>query len=95
MQAFSEHSVYQTSKCYVTHGTIGHLDPNQLPIKGKSWTAISSLDSIHKVRPASHRYSSLHTLTSARLIWCCHKRPSTSYRAIFSVGQRLSIGGLS
>ncbi|OIW28797.1 hypothetical protein CONLIGDRAFT_654905 [Coniochaeta ligniaria NRRL 30616] len=49
MQAFSEPSVYQTSKCYVTHGTIGHLDPKQLPTKGKPWTAIAGLDFIHKV----------------------------------------------
>lgn len=50
MQAFSEPSVYQTSKCYVTHGTIGHLDAKQLPTKGKPWTALAGLDFIHKVR---------------------------------------------
>lgn len=49
MQAFSDPSVYQTSKCYVTHGTIGHLDPKQLPIKGKPWATIAGLDFIRKV----------------------------------------------
>jgi ribonuclease P/MRP protein subunit RPP40 len=52
MQAFSESSVYQTSRCYLTHGTIGHLDPKQLPTKGKPWTAIAGLDFIHKARQA-------------------------------------------
>lgn len=50
MLAFSEPSVYQTSKCYVTHGTMGHLDPKQLPIKGKPWSTIGGLDFIHKAR---------------------------------------------
>lgn len=28
---------------------MGHLDPKQLPSKGKPWTTISSFDFIHKV----------------------------------------------
>ncbi|KAB5535181.1 ribonuclease P 40kDa subunit-domain-containing protein [Coniochaeta sp. 2T2.1] len=49
MQTFSEPSVYQSSKCNFTHGTIGHLDPKQLPTKGKPWAALAGLDFIHKV----------------------------------------------
>lgn len=49
MLSFSDPTVYQTSKCFFTHGTIAHLDPKQLPSKGKPWTTISSLDFVHKV----------------------------------------------
>ena len=52
MLAFPTPSVFQASKCYFTYGTMGHLDPQQLPTTKKLWTTISSLDFIHKVRPA-------------------------------------------
>ncbi|KAL6921649.1 hypothetical protein FSHL1_005618 [Fusarium sambucinum] len=42
-------SVYQSPKCFVTHGTMGHVDAKQTPRKGKPWAAITSLDFIHKV----------------------------------------------
>ncbi|UZP35656.1 hypothetical protein NXS19_003472 [Fusarium pseudograminearum] len=42
-------SVYQSPKCFVTHGTMGHVDTKQAPRKGKPWAAITSLDFIHKV----------------------------------------------
>ncbi|KAH0522715.1 hypothetical protein TsFJ059_006515 [Trichoderma semiorbis] len=42
-------SIYQSPKCFVTYGTMGHVDPKQIPSKGKPWTAISDLDFIHKV----------------------------------------------
>ncbi|KAH6609855.1 hypothetical protein Trco_003201 [Trichoderma cornu-damae] len=42
-------SIYQSPKCFVTYGTMGHVDPKQIPGKGKPWTAISELDFIHKV----------------------------------------------
>ncbi|RGP60324.1 ribonuclease p/mrp protein subunit pop1 [Fusarium sporotrichioides] len=42
-------SVYQSPKCFMTHGTMGHVDTKQAPRKGKPWAAITSLDFIHKV----------------------------------------------
>jgi hypothetical protein len=39
------------SKCYVTHGAMGHLDPNQTPAKRKPYSSILALPSIHKVIP--------------------------------------------
>ncbi|OTA02168.1 hypothetical protein A9Z42_0025080 [Trichoderma parareesei] len=42
-------SIYQSPKCFVTYGTMGHVDPKQPPSKGKPWTAISELDFVHKV----------------------------------------------
>jgi ribonuclease P/MRP protein subunit RPP40 len=42
-------SVYQSSKCFVTHGSMSHVDTKQTPRKGKPWAAITSLDFIHKV----------------------------------------------
>ncbi|KAM0555718.1 hypothetical protein ACHAPJ_006109 [Fusarium lateritium] len=42
-------SIYQSPKCFVTYGAMGHVDTKQAPHKGKPWTAIMSLDFIHKV----------------------------------------------
>ncbi|KAI5462921.1 ribonuclease P 40kDa subunit [Mariannaea sp. PMI_226] len=42
-------SIYQAPKCFVTYGTMGHVETNQKPHKGKPWTAIRALDFIHKV----------------------------------------------
>ncbi|RGP66245.1 ribonuclease p mrp subunit pop1 [Fusarium longipes] len=42
-------SIYQSPKCFVTYGTMGHVDTRQAPSKGKPWVAITSLDFIHKV----------------------------------------------
>ncbi|CAJ2512680.1 Uu.00g007990.m01.CDS01 [Anthostomella pinea] len=49
MFAFPSPSVYQTSKCFVTYGTMGHPDPKQLPNKGKPWSSILAQDFVHKV----------------------------------------------
>jgi hypothetical protein len=37
------------SKCYVTHGTMGHLDPEQPPVKRKPYAAILAIPFVHKV----------------------------------------------
>lgn len=42
-------SIYQSSTCFVTYGTMGHVDRKQLPQRGKPWTAIAAQDFIHKV----------------------------------------------
>ncbi|CVL01470.1 uncharacterized protein FMAN_07762 [Fusarium mangiferae] len=42
-------SIYQSPKCFVSYGTMGYLDTKQTPRKGKPWTAVMSLDFIHKV----------------------------------------------
>ncbi|KAF4344112.1 ribonuclease P MRP subunit POP1 [Fusarium beomiforme] len=42
-------SIYQSPKCFVTYGTMCHLDIKQAPRKAKPWTAVMSLDFIHKV----------------------------------------------
>ncbi|KAF5623908.1 ribonuclease P MRP subunit POP1 [Fusarium sp. NRRL 52700] len=42
-------SIYQSPKCFVSYGTMGYLDTKQAPRKGKPWTAVMSLDFIHKV----------------------------------------------
>jgi ribonucleases P/MRP protein subunit RPP40 len=43
-------SIYQSSKCHVTYGSMGHIDAKQVPHKGKPWSSIMLLDFIHKVR---------------------------------------------
>ncbi|KAM4066986.1 ribonuclease subunit [Hirsutella rhossiliensis] len=42
-------SIYQSSACFVTYGTMGHVDRKQLPQRGNPWTAIAAQDFIHKV----------------------------------------------
>lgn len=52
MYSFSpQSSVYQTTKCYTTYGTMSHVDTDQLPTKGKPWSSILSRDFLHRVRP--------------------------------------------
>lgn len=52
MLSFPTPSVYQPSKCFVTHGTMAHPDPKQPPAKGKPWSTLLDQDFIHKVRIA-------------------------------------------
>ncbi|KAK3318897.1 ribonuclease P 40kDa subunit-domain-containing protein [Apodospora peruviana] len=48
MLPFSAPAVYQASKCFVTYGVMGHLDPKQPPSKSKPWTTLASQDFIHR-----------------------------------------------
>ncbi|AEO66637.1 uncharacterized protein THITE_2114861 [Thermothielavioides terrestris NRRL 8126] len=48
MLSFSPPAVYQASKCYVTHGVMGHLDPKQLPSKSKPWAALIGQDFVYR-----------------------------------------------
>lgn len=50
MFARASPSIYQSSKCFVTYGSMGHIDPKQLPHKSKPWSSLGSLDFVHKVR---------------------------------------------
>lgn len=59
-------SIYQSPKCFVTYGTMGHVDPKQIPSKGKPWTAISDLDFIHKVSQSFD----VETKVSYRMKYC-------------------------
>jgi hypothetical protein len=49
MLSFNPPAVYQASKCYATHGVMGHLDPKQPPFKSKPWTTLTSQDFVHRV----------------------------------------------
>ena len=42
-------SIYQSPKCFVTYGTLGHVDPSQVSHKGKPWSVIGSLDFVRRV----------------------------------------------
>ena len=46
-------SVYQSSRCFITYGTMGHIDPKQTSRRSKPWTTIASQDFVHKVAPPS------------------------------------------
>ncbi|KAI0396390.1 ribonuclease P 40kDa subunit [Xylariaceae sp. FL0594] len=49
MLSFPNPSVYQTSKCFVTYGSMSHPNTSQLPTQAKPWSALLSQDYIHKV----------------------------------------------
>ncbi|KAL0935923.1 ribonuclease p mrp protein subunit pop1 [Colletotrichum truncatum] len=42
-------SIYQSPKCFVTYGTMAHVEPKQLPTKGKPWAPILGQGFNHKV----------------------------------------------
>jgi hypothetical protein len=46
---FASGSKKADSKCYVTHGTMGHLDPKQPPVKRKPYANILAMPFVHKV----------------------------------------------
>ncbi|RYP61511.1 hypothetical protein DL769_007667 [Monosporascus sp. CRB-8-3] len=48
MLSFPKPSIYQSPKCFVTYGTMGHPDPKQLPVKGKPWSALLARDFVHE-----------------------------------------------
>lgn len=50
MLSFPAPSVYQSPKCFVSYGTMAHVEPKQLPTKGKPWAPILSQGFNHKVR---------------------------------------------
>ncbi|KAK3390802.1 ribonuclease P 40kDa subunit-domain-containing protein [Podospora didyma] len=49
MLAFPTPSMFQASKCFVTYGAMGHLDPKQPPSKRKPWTTLTGQDFVHRV----------------------------------------------
>lgn len=42
----------ESETCYVTHGTMGHLDAAQPPVKRKPYATILAVPYVHKVRVA-------------------------------------------
>lgn len=69
-------SIYQSPKCLVTYGSMGHVDTNQAPRKGKPWSSVMSLDFVHKVRMIRMGTESIRCLPIVRLIWFCLHRPT-------------------
>lgn len=61
-------SVYQTAKCHLTYGSMGHVDPKQLPRRGKPWSSLMTLDYIHKVSTLAFDLRHRRTLSSLKLI---------------------------
>ncbi|KAI5867349.1 ribonuclease P 40kDa subunit [Durotheca rogersii] len=86
MFSFSTPSVYQSSKCFVTYGVMGHLDPKQLPSKGKPWSALSAQDFVHRV-DLIFPEELLHVIQDK--ITSDPGRAPTFYRVIMTLGQVL------
>ncbi|CRK31696.1 Ribonuclease P protein subunit p40 like [Verticillium longisporum] len=49
MLSFAEPSLYQSPRCSVTYGTMAHVEPRQLPTKGKPWNSIMAQGFNHQV----------------------------------------------
>ncbi|KAI0206536.1 ribonuclease P 40kDa subunit [Astrocystis sublimbata] len=49
MFSFPKPSVYQTPKCLVTYGTMGHPNAHRLPTKTKPWNTLLAQDYVHNV----------------------------------------------
>lgn len=48
MLSFDAPSVYQSPRCFVSYGTMAHVEPRQLPTKGKPWAPILGQGFNHK-----------------------------------------------
>lgn len=57
MLSFDSPTIYEQSKCFFSHGRIGHLEPKQLPTawakKGKPWSTILAQGYIRRVSTSS------------------------------------------
>lgn len=56
------------TKCYVTHGTLGNLEPTQPPMKRKPFAAILSHDFLHRVRGLQSKGNLANSHWKAELI---------------------------
>lgn len=59
MLSFGSPTIYQQSKCFFSHGRMGHLDPNQLPTdwakKGKPWSTVLAQDFLRRASKLARR----------------------------------------
>jgi ribonuclease P/MRP protein subunit RPP40 len=46
----------EQSTCYVTHGTMGHVDPKQPPTKRKPFAPLLTIPFAHKVRAERQKF---------------------------------------
>jgi ribonuclease P/MRP protein subunit RPP40 len=42
----------ESTTCFATHGTTGHLDATQPPVRRKPYAALLAMPAVHKVRAA-------------------------------------------
>ncbi|KAF0317997.1 ribonuclease P 40kDa subunit [Colletotrichum asianum] len=85
MLSFPAPSVYQSPKCFVSYGTMAHVEPKQLPTKGKPWAPILSQGFNHKVDLILPQecYELMHQKLAKEL------GPPTFHRVVMTLGQVL------
>ncbi|KAI8316171.1 hypothetical protein K4K61_010062 [Colletotrichum sp. SAR11_59] len=85
MLSFPAPSVYQSPKCFVSYGTMAHVEPKQLPTKGKPWAPILSQGFNHKVDLLLPQecYELMHQKLAKEL------GPPTFHRVVMTLGQVL------
>ncbi|KAI8243611.1 Ribonuclease P protein subunit p40 [Colletotrichum sp. SAR 10_96] len=85
MLSFPAPSVYQSPKCFVSYGTMAHVEPKQLPTKGKPWAPILGQGFNHKVDLILPQecYELVHQKLAKELV------PPTFYRVTMTLGQVL------
>ncbi|KAI0882978.1 ribonuclease P 40kDa subunit [Annulohypoxylon maeteangense] len=84
MFSFATPSVYQSSKCFVTYGVTSHLQPGQLPGKGKPWSALLAQDFIDLVLPEE-----LLQVVKDKITGDPSRGPPVFYKVIMRLGQVL------
>ncbi|KAI1382951.1 ribonuclease P 40kDa subunit [Hypoxylon trugodes] len=84
MLSFATPSVYQSSKCFVTYGVMGHLDPQHVPSKGKPWSSLLAQDFVHKVDLILPQ--ELVQIVTDKIVGDPNRAP-TFYKVIMTLGQ--------
>ncbi|TDZ20951.1 Uncharacterized protein Cob_v006208 [Colletotrichum orbiculare MAFF 240422] len=85
MLSFSTPSVYQAPKCFVSYGTMAHVEPKQMPTKGKPWAPILGQGFNHKVDLILPQ--ECYELVYQKLVK--ELTPPTFYRVTMALGQIL------
>ncbi|KAF6834503.1 ribonuclease p protein subunit [Colletotrichum musicola] len=85
MLSFTNPSVYQSPKCFVSCGTMAHVEPRQLPTKGKPWAPILGQGYNHKVDLILPQ--ECYELVLQKLVK--EMAPPTFYRVVMTLGQVL------
>ncbi|KAF6804007.1 ribonuclease p protein subunit [Colletotrichum sojae] len=85
MLSFTSPSVYQSPKCFVSYGTMAHVEPRQLPTKGKPWAPVLGQGYNHKVDLILPQ--ECYELVLQKLVK--EMAPPTFYRVVMTLGQVL------
>ncbi|KAL2756468.1 hypothetical protein ACRALDRAFT_1081689 [Sodiomyces alcalophilus JCM 7366] len=85
MFSLPQPSVYQTSKCFITYGSMAHVEQGKLPTKGKPWHPILQQGFNHKIDLVLPE--ECYELVKQKLVE--QRCPPVYHRVIMTLGQIL------